>query len=152
VVGEARTLADLLLAVDDATSAVPFALFQEQEDTEGYFRLMQGILKQKGIPLALYSDRYLVFRYHDKKKESSEESPNKKRKLTQFGRAMRELGVTQIFAQSPEAKGRIERANGTFQDRLVSEMRLAGISTLEEANRFLPEFLIRYNEHFASHG
>jgi transposase len=143
----------LLLAVDDATSAVPFALFQEQEDTEGYFRLMQGILKQKGIPLALYSDRYPVFRYHDKKKESSKESskesPNKKRKLTQFGRAMREVGVSQIFAQSPEAKGRTERANGTFQDRLVSEMRLAGISTLEEANRFLPEFLIRYNDHFA---
>ena len=57
----------LLLAVDDATGSVPFALFQEQEDTEGYFRLMQGILQQKGIPLALYSDRYLVFRYHDKK-------------------------------------------------------------------------------------
>ncbi len=80
---------------------------------------------------------------------TQEESPNKKRKPTQFGRAMRELGVTQIFAQSPEAKGRIERANGTFQDRLVSEMRLASISTLEEANQFLPEFLLRFNEHFA---
>jgi hypothetical protein len=57
--------------------------------------------------------------------------------------------VTQIFAQSPEAKGRIERANGTFQDRLVSEMRLAGINTMEEANLFLPEFLLRFNEHFA---
>jgi hypothetical protein len=62
---------------------------------------------------------------------------------------MRELGVTQVFARSPEAKGRIERANGTFQDRLVAELRLAGISTLEEANLILHEFLPRYNEHFA---
>ena len=139
----------LLLSIDDATGSVPFALFQAQEDTEGYFRLMQGIIQRKGIPLALYSDRYLVFRYHDKKADTPEESLNKKRKPTQFGRAMRELGVTQIFAQSPEAKGRIERANGTFQDRLVSEMRLAGISTMEEANLFLQEFLLRFNEHFA---
>ena len=62
---------------------------------------------------------------------------------------MRELGVTQVFARSPEAKGRIERANGTFQDRLVAELRLAGISTLEEANRFLQEFLPRFNERFS---
>jgi transposase len=139
----------LLLAVDDATGSVPYALFQEQEDTEGYFRLMQGILQNKGIPLALYSDRYLVFRYHDKKKDIPEGSPDNKRKPTQFGRAMRELGITQIFARSPEAKGRIERANGTFQDRLVAELRLAGISTLGEANRFLQEYLPHFNERFA---
>jgi len=138
----------LLLSVDDATGLVPFALFQAQEDTEGYFHLMKGIIQRKGIPLALYSDRYLVFRYHDKK-EDTPESLTRKRNLTQFGRAMRELGVTQIFARSPEAKGRIERANGTFQDRLVSEMRLAGISTMEGANLFLREFLLRFNEHFA---
>jgi len=64
---------------------------------------------------------------------------------------MRELGVTQVFARSPEAKGRIERANGTFQDRLVAEMRLAGISTVEEANLFLKEYLPRYNKHLLSH-
>src|SRR5450759_262710 len=115
----------LLLSVDDATGSVPFALFQMQEDTEGYFRLLQGIIQQKGIPLALYSDRYFVFRYNGKKEDTSEESPVEKRNPTQFGRAMRELGVTQVFARSPEAKGRIERANGTFQDRLVSELRLA---------------------------
>lgn len=139
----------LLLAVDDATGSVPFALFREQEDTEGYFRLMQGILHNKGIPLALYSDRYLVFRYHDKKKDTSDGSLDNQRKPTQFGRAMRELGVTQIFARSPEAKGRIERANGTFQDRLVAELRLAGISTLEDANCFLQQYLPRFNERFA---
>jgi len=139
----------LLLAVDDATSSVPFALFQEQEDTEGYFRLMKGIIKGKGIPLALYSDRYFVFRYNGKKQDTPEGSLAEKRNPTQFGRAMRELGITQVFARSPEAKGRIERANGTFQDRLVAELRLAGINTLEEANRFLQEYLPRYNEHFA---
>jgi hypothetical protein len=110
---------------------------------------MKGIIQRKGIPLALYSDRFLVFRYHDKKEDTPEESLTRKRNLTQFGRSMRELGVTQIFARSPEAKGRIERANGTFQDRLVSEMRLAGISTMEGANLFLQEFLLRFNEHFA---
>jgi len=139
----------LLLSVDDATGSVPFALFQKQEDTEGYFRLLKGIIQQKGIPLALYSDRYFVFRYNGKKEDTSKESPDKKSNPTQFGRAMRELGVTQIFARSPEAKGRIERANGTFQDRLVAEMRLAGISSLEEANLFLKEYLPRYNKHFA---
>lgn len=139
----------LLLSVDDATGSVPFALFQMQEDTEGYFRLLQGIIQQKGIPLALYSDRYFVFRYNGKKEDTSEESPVEKRNPTQFGRAMRELGVTQVFARSPEAKGRIERANGTFQDRLISELRLAGVSTVEEANQFLQKFLPRYNQHFA---
>jgi transposase len=138
----------LLLSVDDATGSVPFALFQLQEDTEGYFRLLQGIIQQKGIPLALYSDRYFVFRYNGKKEDTPEGSISEKRNPTQFGRAMRELGITQVFARSPEAKGRIERANGTFQDRLVSELRLAGVSTVEEANRFLQVFLPRYNEHF----
>jgi len=139
----------LLLSVDDATGSVPYALLQKQEDTEGYFRLLHGIIGQKGIPLALYSDRYFVFRYNGKKHDTAAGPPAEKQNPTQFGRAMRELGVTQVFARSPEAKGRIERANGTFQDRLVAELRLAGISTLEEANRFLQEFLPRYNERFA---
>jgi hypothetical protein len=111
--------------------------------------LLKSMIQQKGIPLALYSDRYFVFRYNGKKEDTSKESLANKRNPTQFGRAMREIGVTQIFARSPEAKGRIERANGTFQDRLVAEMRLAGISSLEEANIFLKEYLPRYNKHFA---
>jgi transposase len=139
----------LLLSVDDATGSVPFALFQNQEDTEGYFRLIRGIIQHKGIPLALYSDRCFVFRYNGRKQDTTEVPLPGKKNPTQFGRAMRELGITQVFARSPEAKGRIERANGTFQDRLVAELRLAGISTIEEANHFLQEFLPRYNEHFA---
>jgi len=138
----------LLLSVDDATGTVPYALFREQEDTEGYFRLIKGIIQGKGIPLALYSDRHFVFRYNGKADEMLKESSIAKSSSTQFGRAMRELGVTQVFARSPEAKGRIERANGTFQDRLVSELRLANAGTMEEANTILGEFLPRFNERF----
>jgi transposase len=138
----------LLLAVDDATGTVPYALFREQEDTEGYFRLMKGIIQQKGIPLALYSDRYFVFCYSKPSSQAGGASIIDREKPTQFGRAMRELGVTQVFAHSPEAKGRIERANGTFQDRLVAELRLANACTIEEANTILQEFLPRFNERF----
>jgi len=116
----------LLLAVDDATGTVPYALFWDREDTEGYFRLMTGIVQRRGIPLALYSDRHIVFRHPRPQGDIFGSSIADNRKPTQFGRAMRELGVTQVFARSPEAKGRVERANGTFQDRLVAELRLAG--------------------------
>jgi hypothetical protein len=138
----------LLLAVDDATGKVPYALFWDREDTEGYFRLMTGVIKQTGIPLALYSDRHIVFRHPRPAGDSLELSIADSRKPTQFGRAMREMGITQVFARSPEAKGRVERANGTFQDRLVAELRLAGASTLDEANSILESFLPRFNERF----
>jgi hypothetical protein len=138
----------LLLAIDDATGTVPYALFSEQEDTKGYFRLIRGIIQQKGIPLALYSDRYFVFCYSKPASETGGASIIDREKPTQFGRAMRELGVTQVFARSPEAKGRIERANGTFQDRLVAELRLANACTVEEANTVLQEFLPRFNGRF----
>lgn len=137
----------LLLAIDDATGIVPYALFRDQEDTEGYFRLMKGIIERCGIPLAVYSDRYFVFCY-SKPDETGKTSVIDTGKPTQFGRSMRELGITQVFARSPEAKGRIERANGTFQDRLVSELRLAGATTIDEANSILDGFLARFNEHF----
>lgn len=132
----------LLLAVDDATGTYPWALFRRGEDSLGYFLLLRGIIDRRGIPLALYSDRHAAFRQVQAPLGGSFGEP------TQFGRAMRELGVTQVFALSPEAKGRIERANGIFQDRLVSELRLAGASTEAEANRVLWEFLSRVNERF----
>ncbi len=146
--GEQGPWLTLLLAVDDATGTAPYALFREQEDTEGYFRLMKGIIQRRGVPLALYSDRYFVFCYSKPGSESGEASIIDRGKPTQFGRAMRELGVTQVFARSPEAKGRVERANGTFQDRLVAELRLAGASTIEEANSVLETFVPRFNERF----
>jgi len=139
----------LVLAIDDATGSVPFALFQEQEDTAGYFRLVKGIIQHRGIPLALYSDRSLIFRSALTDGNERVSRSVAKLKETQFGRAMHELGVTQIFAQSPEAKGRIERANGTFQDRLVSELRLSGAKTMAEANTILEVFVPRFNERFA---
>lgn len=137
----------LLLAVDDATGTVPYALLQEQEDTEGYFRLLTGIIQRRGIPLAVYSDCHAVFRA-TRFVQMVEVPLAEQGKPTQFGRAMRELAINQIFARSPEAKGRVERANGTFQDRLVAELRLAGASTLEEANHVLEAFLPRFNARF----
>jgi hypothetical protein len=138
----------LLLSVDDATGKVPYAFFQEKENTEGYFRLMLGIVKRYGIPLALYSDRHLAFRCSRSPYGSVDGFPIDGGKPTQFGRAIRELGITHIFARSPEAKGRVERVAGTFQDRLVTELRLAGATTIDEANAVLEAFLPRFNERF----
>ena len=131
----------LLLAVDDATGTVPDALFSQEEDTRGYFLLMEGLIRQCGIPLAVYSDRYAVFKH-------TGEPRQKPAGPTQFARAMEELGIRQIFARSPQAKGRVERTAGTFQDRLVTELRLAGVTTIDEANEVLHRFLPRFNEKF----
>jgi len=136
----------LLLAVDDATGTVPYGVFREREDTHGYFMLLQGIIARHGVPLGVYTDRHAVFQSPDQRLK--EVSTTRAIVPTQWGRALRELGVTQVFAHSPEAKGRVERANGTFQDRLVSELRLAGANTLAEANDVLSEFLPRYNARF----
>ena len=131
----------LLLAVDDATGTVPDALFSQEEDTRGYFLLMEGLIRQCGIPLAVYSDRHAVFKH-------TGEPRQKPAGPTQFARAMEELGIRQIFARSPQAKGRVERTAGTFQDRLVTELRLAGVTTIDEANEVLHRFLPRFNEKF----
>ena len=133
----------LLLAVDDATGTVPYGVFREREDTQGYFELLEGIIARHGIPLGVYTDRHSVFQSPGQR--LGEDSGTLGITPTQWGRALRELGVTQVFAHSPEAKGRVERANGTFQDRLVSELRLANAGTLEEANGVLNEFLPRFN-------
>ena len=138
----------LLLAVDDATGTVPAALFREQEDSRGYFRLLWAMIERKGIPLALYSDHHSVFWNVRGSRKIEGQAQRSKRRMTQFGRAMHDLGVAQVFARSPQAKGRVERAAGTFQDRLISELRLAGASTLAEANRVLSEYLPRYNDRF----
>jgi transposase len=122
----------LLLAVDDATGTVPAARFHPAEDTLGYLRLFHQIVRAAGIPLAVYTDRHSVFQSPGT--QWGQQHPGAKETPTQFGRALKELGVTQIFALSPAAKGRVERANGTFQDRLVTELRLAGACSLEEAN------------------
>ena len=128
----------LLLAVDDATGIVVNALFCEQENTRDYLLLMRGLLRRYGIPVALYTDRHSVFK--------NVPGSGLARAPTQFSRAMDELGIQMVFALSPQAKGRVERTAGTFQDRLVTELRLAGATTIEEAN-VVPEGLPRPLQH-----
>ena len=130
----------LLLAIDDATGTVVNAMFCELENTRSYFLLLERLVRRRGIPLALYADRHAVFKYTPPSEAAG--AP------TQFTRAMDELGIQLIFALSPQAKGRVERAAGTFQDRLVTELWLAGATTIDDANRVLEDFLPRFNGRF----
>lgn len=139
----------LIGAIDDATGKVPYALFRDQEDAQGYFLLLRRIVADQGIPMALYHDRHSIFERPKSDPESLEEQLEGIRRPTQFGRLMEELDITSIPARSPQAKGRIERLWGTFQDRLVSELRLAAASTLEQANGVLWQFLPRHNQRFS---
>ena len=132
----------LLIAVDDATGTVAQAVFRTTEDTRGYLVLLEGLVRQWGIPLALYSDRHAAFKYNARQKPVPVET-------TQFARVMRDLGVQQIFALSPQAKGRVERMLETFQDRLVTELRLADASTIDDAKDVLEKFLPRFNPKFS---
>ena len=128
--------------MDDATSAVVSAVFCISENTAGYFTLLEGLIERWGIPLALYSDRHAVFKHNARKPETAAEA-------TQFTRSLQELGIRQIFARSPQAKGRVERAAGTFQDRLVTELRLSDARTIDQATAVLRDFLPRCNARFA---
>ena len=130
----------LLIAVDDAIGTVVDALFCEQEDAHSYFLLIQGLVQHLGAPVALYTDRHAVFRH-----TPGSGLPGMP---TQFSRAMDELGIQMIFARSPQAKGRVERTAGTFQDRLVTELQLAGAGSIGAANSVLEQFLPRYNRRF----
>ncbi len=142
-------LMSLVAGIDDATGTVPYGLFREAEDSAGYFLLLRGIVERKGRPLAIYRDRHSIFETPSKGVPTLAEQLSGRREPTQFGRLLEELAIASIPARSPQAKGRIERLWGTFQDRLVAEMRLRGVGSLEEANRFLPGFLARYNRRFA---
>ena len=135
----------LVGAKDDATGFV-WARFEEAETTWAYMNLMREIFLSRGLPASLYSDRHTIF--HSPKEPTIVEQINNIRPLTQFGRAMEELGITIIKAWSAPAKGRIEKQWKTFQDRLVVEMRLAGVMNREEANRLLKSFLKEYNQRF----
>ena len=139
----------LIGAIDDATGKVPYALFREQEDAQGYFLLLQKIVETHGIPAALYHDRHSIFERSPADKESIEEQLEGKRRPTQFGRLMEELGINSISAMSPEAKGRIERLWGTFQDRLLNQLRLDKVDNMQAANEYLQTFLPAYNPRFA---
>lgn len=131
----------LLVAIDDATSRICSLHFEPTETTAGYFKLMRKYIINYGIPLATYNDRHGIFRINLPTAGEYTE--------TQFGRAARQLGIEVICAYSAEAKGRVERANKTLQDRLVKEMRLLGISDIETANAYLPTFIEDHNRRFA---
>ena len=141
----------LVGAIDDATGKVPWACFREQEDAFGYFLVMRETVRRFGIPMAAYADRHSIF-YQGKQEQlrklSLEEQLSARREPTQFGRLLNELGVQLIHALSPQAKGRVERLWGTFQDRLASELRLAGARNCEQANQVLRRFLPRHNRRF----
>jgi len=137
----------LIGAIDDATSKVPRAFFEEAESSWAYFRLFSDIFKKQGLAQSVYSDRHSVF-WTDREPTLQEQLVNK-RPTTEVGRGLEELGVNLILAGSPQAKGRIERLWGTFQDRLVSELRLAGAKTKAQAQAVLERYLPQHNRKFA---
>lgn len=138
----------LVGAIDDATSKVTGALFRSHEDAQGYFLVMRRIVSKYGIPESVYHDRHSIFERGAHEQETLAEELEGEREPTQFGRLMQELGVRQIAANSPQAKGRIERLWATFQDRLISELRLANACTLEEANAVLDRVVAEHNRRF----
>ena len=131
----------LLVFIDDATGRLLELFFTPSETTYSYWEAMRRYLPHYGKPRALYSDKNSIFRVNIPGAVSGTG-------LTQFGRSMKELGVEVICANTPQAKGRVENVNGTLQDRLVKEMRLAGISGIEEANPWLPTFIADFNVRF----
>lgn len=141
---------NLNVAIDDATG-IHMLEFSPSETTQDYFRLMEKQLLAYGIPAAVYVDKHSIF-HISYSNAPAVTKPIHMRVLegyTQFGRALHELGITVILANSPQAKGRVENINKTLQDRLVKELRLRNISTIPEANAYLPEFTQAYCMKFA---
>jgi len=132
----------LLVYIDDATSRLMHLQFVKSESTFDYFRATRTYLERHGKPVAFYSDKHGVFRVNRKDAAGGDG-------MTQFGRALHALNIDIICANTSQAKGRVERANATLQDRLVKEMRLQGICTMEAGNTFLPAFMVDYNARFA---
>lgn len=139
----------LVAGIDDATGQVPAAVFRDQEDAAGYLLVLQQVCTTQGVPVAAYHDRHGIFGLLPVCDSIEQQLAGKRREPTQVERVFQDLGMGSISARSPQAKGRVERLFGTLQDRLVSELRLAGIETLEAANAFLPSFLARHNTRFA---
>jgi transposase len=132
----------LIVFIDDATSRLVALRFVPSESAFAYFETLKDYLASHGRPLAFYSDKHAIFRV-------SKQQARGGQGMTQFGRALSELGIEILCANSSQAKGRVERVNRTLQDRLVKELRLAGISSIEAANIYLPGFVARFNERFA---
>jgi hypothetical protein len=132
----------LFVYIDDATGKLLHLRFAKSENTFDYFQATKAYLQEWGKPIAFYSDKHGVFRTtHASEKDRTSG-------LTQFGRALYELNIDIICANTPQAKGRVERANLTLQDRLVKELRLRGIDTIEAANAYVREFIADFNARF----
>jgi hypothetical protein len=139
----------LVVAIDDATGALLDGVFAEQEDAQSYLTCLKQLLVGSGIPLSIYMDRHGIFKRNDAHWTLEEELAGE-RIPTQVGLALKSLGVEPIFALSPQAKGRVERLFGTLQDRLVSELRLAGIRTRDQATVFVNgSFKTDFNRRFS---
>jgi hypothetical protein len=132
----------LLVYVDDATGDLMELRFARSESAFDYFASTRSYLARHGRPVAFYSDKHAIFRV------TRAHAAGQQRGVTQFGRALADLNIEIICANSPQAKGRVERMNKTLQDRLVKELRLRGISTMEAGNAFLPEFMAAHNRRF----
>jgi hypothetical protein len=132
----------LIVFIDDATGRLTALRFAPAETTRAYVETLRDHVLSHGVPRAFYSDRHGIFRVNAKELESGDG-------LTAFNRVTDRLGIAQICATSPQAKGRVERANQTLQDRLIKEMRLAGIRDMASAQAFLPGYMARHNARFA---
>lgn len=134
----------LLLAVDDATGAITGAVFKDNEGVEAVFRFWEGYFKANGKPNSIYLDRFSTYKVNHKNAVDNKEL------MTQFERAMNQMDIRVIHANSPQAKGRVEKMNGTLQRRLVKELRLNNINTIADANIFLQKiFIPKFNSQFA---
>ncbi len=145
--GEEQPSITLMAAVDDADGELLAAFFLPQETSEGYLRLLRAVLLRRGVPVSIYQDRHSALRRNDDSWSLEEQLAGRQRP-TQVGQALEDLAIQPIFALSPQAKGRVERLFGVLQDRLLAEMRLDGITTLEQANGYLKNWIRRYNRRF----
>ncbi|MGH0366831.1 ISNCY family transposase, partial [Sinorhizobium meliloti] len=132
----------LLVFIDDATGKLMQLRFVRSESAFSYFEALELYLKNHGAPVAFYSDKHSVFRVAKKDAKGGQG-------MTQFGRALCELNIEILCANSSQAKGRVERMNRTLQDRLIKDLRLEGICGMDDGNAFLPRFMEGYNRQFA---
>jgi len=133
----------LLLAVDDATGKITYAKFDYNKSIIAVFKFWLEYFDKNGMPISVYLDKFSTYKVNHKN------ATDNKDMITQFQRASNQTGFKLIFANSPQAKGRVERMNKTLQDRLVKELKLAGITTIEKANEFLKEYIPKFNKKFA---
>ena len=141
--------ATLVGAIDDATSVVTGATFRAHEDAAGYLEVLTQTSRGPGLPWTFYTDHHGIFEGDRRQEPTILAQLAGERPTTQVGRALLVAGIGWLPASSPQAKGRVERLWGTAQDRLVTELRLAGITTIADANAYLPAWLVRHNARFA---